>query len=89
MHKKVEAVYCQETFLNNIYMLHPHSKKKVKVIAKTKPILLPPFITQKGRLTEEEKQKLLAAFEDAHQKVETRVLLEMIGLDGFKKITCE
>jgi ABC-type amino acid transport substrate-binding protein len=87
LYNKADAGVASEYFLLNFLKLRSHLKDKIKTIMKTKKVLLPPLVYQKGRLTSEEEKGILSVLLDAHNNNELTFLLDLIGFTGFHKIT--
>jgi ABC-type phosphate/phosphonate transport system substrate-binding protein len=89
LYKKVDAGVSSEQYLENFLALRPHLENKVKILMKTKKLLIPPIVFQKERLTDEEKEGIIAALLEARNDDELVFLLDLIGFSGFQKITRE
>ena len=89
LYNKADAGVASEYFLLNFFKLRPHLKDKIKTIIKTKKVLLPPIVCQKGRLTNDEKKGIISVLLDAHNNNEMSFLLDLIGFSGFRRITAD
>lgn len=89
LYKKTDAGVSSEYYLKNFFELRPHFKNKIKIVMKTKKILLPPLVYQENRLTDKERDKIISILMDAHNNDELSFLLEMIGFSSFERITRE
>ncbi len=89
VYKKADVAFVPQGFLEQITMLKPFLGRRIRVIGSSKPFLSPPFVSQTGRLTPAEKDRVIQLFIDAEDDPDTAVLLEMFGFDGFERVTDE
>ncbi|MCP4622568.1 MAG: phosphate/phosphite/phosphonate ABC transporter substrate-binding protein [bacterium] len=89
LYDKVDAALVFENYLNNLLILRPFIDKKIKTVMTTRKMVPPPLVYQKGRLTPEEKEKLIDTLLNAEKHGKLKVLLDLIGVTDFRRVTPE
>ncbi|MFH1351267.1 MAG: PhnD/SsuA/transferrin family substrate-binding protein [Pseudomonadota bacterium] len=89
LNKYVDAGLLTDYNLERFFSSHPQLRGEIKIIEKTKKRLIPPLVYQKGRLTDEDANRIVSILEEAPDKGEINSILITMGFSGFRKVTRE
>jgi hypothetical protein len=87
LNNNAEAGILSDYYLNKFFSSYSQPEKQIKIIAKTRGILIPPIVYQKGKLTGEEVRNIVATLENAHRNDQLRSVLLTMGFSGFRRVT--
>jgi ABC-type phosphate/phosphonate transport system substrate-binding protein len=82
-----DAGILSDYYLNKFFSSHHQPKKEIKIIKKTKKVLIPPLVYQKGKLTEEEARSIVKSLENAPNDDQMISILITMGFSGFRRVT--
>ena len=89
LNETADAGILSDYYLNRFFSSYSQPKKEIKIIAKTKRVLIPPIVYQKGKLTDEDVRNIVGTLENAHKNDQMRSILLTIGFSGFRSVTRE